>query len=165
MWILEYDVQVLQCPEVLNFHTPLKNTLASVIYYSITKHLLLFVNLQCIIVICTKIHEMYISSLPRSKGEMRLSNSFIVSFNLDFLRSSSMSKFALQSVGKILDILQLFHMIWGLIPLHIIACLMALFFLVSSRKIKLRENPFQKLLLILNFEWRNYPLLQFIPHL
>ena len=52
-----------------------------------------------------------ISSLPRLKEEMRLVNSFVASFILDFLHALSMAKLALQSTSKILNILKLLCMV------------------------------------------------------
>ena len=57
------------------------------------------------------------STFQRFEKEMRLSNSFVASFTLDFSCSSFMAKSTLLYVGKILDILQLFHMICGLTSL------------------------------------------------
>ena len=69
-----------------------------------------------------------ISSLWGFKEETRHANSFDASFILNLSCSSSVAKSALQHASKILDILQMFRMIWGFIFFHtwehhIIACL------------------------------------------
>ena len=95
------------------------------------------------------------STLPRFKEETRLATSYVASFTLNFSCSSSMAKLALQFASKILDILQLFHMIWGIhlsihlrAPHNIMPYVRHYFpqVMVSSRRFKLRDNPFQKLL-------------------
>ena len=92
---------------------------------------------------------------------MRLTNAYVASFTLDFSCSLSMAKSALQFVGKILEILQLFHMIWGIhlsprlrAPHNSMPYIRRYFpqVVVSGRRIKLRENPFHKLFLTTNFE-------------
>jgi hypothetical protein len=76
-------------------------------------------------------------------------------FILDFSCSSSMAKSAPKSASKILDTFQLFCMIWGLClsphlraPHNNMPYIRHYFppqVMVSSRRIKLKENPFQKL--------------------
>lgn len=61
-----------------------------------------------------------ISLLPMFNEEMtRLAKSLVAFDILDSPHSLSMAKSTLHSGSKILDILQLFHMSWGIIPLHI----------------------------------------------
>ena len=61
-----------------------------------------------------------IYSLSSLKEEMRFANSLAASFIFNFSHSTSMSKLALQSTSKILDILHLFRMVmvWGIISIH-----------------------------------------------
>ena len=101
---------------------------------------------------CSTYSLIGVSSTPRYKEEMWLINSFVASFILNFAHLRSMAKSALQFMSTILDILRLF--IWfgdsylsTLVPhnsmpymRHYIPHIM-----VSSRLIKLRENPLQKL--------------------
>ena len=98
-----------------------------------------------------------ISSLPRFKEEMRLANLFAASFILDLLCSFYMAKSALQFVGKIFGILQLFPTIWRFISLHtwLRAPHNSMPYIrhyfpqvMMSSRIKIRENPSQKILLI-----------------
>ena len=148
----------------MDFSTPCK------IYQLV--HVVLYVNnfLSCRLHIFFNRHFF----TPRFKENMRLDKfTFATSFILNFPCSSFMEKSTLQSASKILDILQLFRMVWGFISRHtwehyIVACLtLDIIFpqvMVSSRRIKLRDNPFQKLLLILNFGWSNYSLIQGLYH-
>ena len=96
-----------------------------------------------------------ISTHSRFKEEMRVSNSFVASYTLHFSCSSSMEKSTLYSASKILDILQLFFMIWGiqlrphLRPSHNSIPYIKHYFpqvMVSSRIIKLRDKVFQNLI-------------------
>jgi hypothetical protein len=73
-----------------------------------------------------------------------------------------------------LDTFQLFCMIWGLClsphlraPHNNMPYIRHYFspqVMVSSRRIKLKENPFQKLLLTMNFEESNYSMIQGLYH-
>ena len=114
-----------------------------------------------------------ISTLPRFKEEMRLANSFVASVILDFSHSYSMAKLAVRSASEVLDILQLFHLTWGIhLSPHFRAPHKSMPYnrrcfpqvIVSSGKIKLRGNPFPKLLFTFNSKWSNYSIIQGLYH-
>ena len=132
------------------------------------------VRQQSLILSIAQYSSIIIYLLPMFNEEMtRLAKSLVAFDILDSPHSLSMAKSTFRFGSEILDIIQLFHMIWGFISLHtwehhIIACLHIRHYipqvLTNSRRIKMSENPFQKLILRLNYEWSNHSLIHGLYH-